>query len=370
MASTVQTKEPAKQQVEPTKEQPKMPRAAPPREAVSLVDKANENKQAQAKQKSETESYKVKKGDTLFEIAEAHKISVDKLKDLNPELKGKERQLSIGQEIKVPAKKAPESPPKVTAQTEKKPSSTEEEGKAKQNTFVELKKGETLGLLAKRAGCSLDEIYRLNPSLKGKENTLQIGQKISVPGEKTELDSRNNAPFNMEKAKSFFSEPAGPELERRINELQQALKDVGLGEPKYLRYALATIHAEHSGKFSTQQEIPRNKDKPFHEYDGRKDLGNTEPGDGARFCGRGYVQITGRWNYTHYAKLTGIPFDKDPGLAMETKNAAAIMASFMKENVRQISSAIARRDVEDMRRVINPKLNGLGRFREAYTHFS
>ena len=42
-------------------------------------------------------------------------------------------------------------------------------------------------------------------------------------------------------------------------------------------------------------------------------MGNTEPGDGARFKGRGFIQITGRWNYDQagkwISKITGRHFD-------------------------------------------------------------
>lgn len=49
-------------------------------------------------------------------------------------------------------------------------------------------------------------------------------------------------------------------------------------------------------------------------YEGSKNLGNTQPGDGMRFKGRGLIQITGRSNYKSLSDALGIDFIKNPSL--------------------------------------------------------
>jgi putative chitinase len=60
-------------------------------------------------------------------------------------------------------------------------------------------------------------------------------------------------------------------------------------------------------------------------------LGNTMPGDGARFAGRGYVQLTGRTNYDRAAKAVGYPLVGNPDLAMRPDIAAEILRAGMAE---------------------------------------
>ncbi len=49
-------------------------------------------------------------------------------------------------------------------------------------------------------------------------------------------------------------------------------------------------------------------------YEGRADLGNTQPGDGKRYKGRGPIQLTGRGNARYYGRLAGIDFERHPEL--------------------------------------------------------
>jgi putative chitinase len=64
-----------------------------------------------------------------------------------------------------------------------------------------------------------------------------------------------------------------------------------------------------SGTFRYMEEIASGE-----AYEGRKDLGNVNPGDGVKFKGRGLIQITGRFNYNLLSRDFGVDFINKPEL--------------------------------------------------------
>ncbi|SEV96695.1 XVIPCD domain-containing protein [Luteibacter sp. 329MFSha] len=68
-------------------------------------------------------------------------------------------------------------------------------------------------------------------------------------------------------------------------------------------------------------------------YDNRADLGNTNPGDGWVFHGRGYFQYTGRDNYEHFGQKFGVDLKNHPELAADPEMAAALAIAYWKDRV-------------------------------------
>jgi predicted chitinase len=92
-------------------------------------------------------------------------------------------------------------------------------------------------------------------------------------------------------------------------------------------------------------------------YEGRSDLGNTEPGDGPRFKGRGAIMITGRANYRAAGKALGIDLEGDPTLAATDAYAFRIAAWYWRK--KNLNALADRREFTAMTRAINGWITGL-----------
>lgn len=78
-------------------------------------------------------------------------------------------------------------------------------------------------------------------------------------------------------------------------------------------------------------------------YEGRSDLGNDTRGDGYRFHGRGYLQYTGRDNYTTFGDKFGVDLANDPDQAAEPEMAAKLAISYWQDKVPERFREDARR---------------------------
>lgn len=102
----------------------------------------------------------------------------------------------------------------------------------------------------------------------------------------------------------------------------------------------------------------------FAQYDGNKKLGNDQPGDGARYRGRGLVQLTGRSNYTLAARALRFDLVERPELAGLPEVAARVAGWYWR--AWGCNAPADRDDIEGVTRLINGGLNGLTYRLEAY----
>ena len=117
------------------------------------------------------------------------------------------------------------------------------------------------------------------------------------------------------------------------------------------RHFIAQVAWE-SGSFNYNEEIASGA-----AYEGRKDLGNVNPGDGVRFKGRCLIQITGRNNYTLINKELSIDCVNHPELLSQWDFAVESACWFWRKN--GLNELADMDDIKKITKRINGGYNGV-----------
>jgi putative chitinase len=134
-----------------------------------------------------------------------------------------------------------------------------------------------------------------------------------------------------------------------------AFAKVGITTPLRLAHFMAQA-AHETGGFRWLREI-WGPTPAQRRYEGRRDLGNIQPGDGRRFMGRGIFQLTGRANYEAYGKRLGVDLASNPDRAAEPELSLKIACEYWRRKGLNILA-----DADNARaitRLINGGFNGI-----------
>ena len=152
-----------------------------------------------------------------------------------------------------------------------------------------------------------------------------------------------------------------PHAKSRVQEflepLNAAMREFHINTPERQAAFLAQI-AHESGELRYVKELASGA-----AYEGRASLGNTQPGDGMKFKGRGLIQITGRNNYYECGSVLGWDFITSPELLEQPVNACRSAAWFWAS--RGLNDLADKGDYIRICRRINGGYNGL-KERQAY----
>jgi predicted chitinase len=152
--------------------------------------------------------------------------------------------------------------------------------------------------------------------------------------------------------------------------LDAAMTEFAIATPARAAAFLAQL-AHESGQFRFMEEIwgptaAQQRYEPASTL--ATTLGNTDPGDGKRFKGRGPIQITGRANYRRFGDLLGIELVSDPARAAVPELAFRIAGLFWsKKGLNELADRTSADAFREITRRINGGFNGLEDRRKFYT---
>ncbi|WNG21544.1 LysM peptidoglycan-binding domain-containing protein [Cystobacter fuscus] len=300
-------------------------------------------------------SYTVRSGDTLSGIAQRHGTTVSALAQANgirnPDF------IQVGQKLSIPGKggaSAPSAPASGGSYT--------------------VRSGDTLSGIAQRYGTTVSALAQANGI--SNPNLIQVGQKLRVPagdhyqpapskpstGGAGPVTGPGNEPgskggVSLAQLRRIMPNLSQAKAEQYLPHVNRAMAEAGINTPKRQAAFLAQL-AHESGEFRYMEEIASGA-----AYEGRRDLGNTQPGDGVRFKGRGPIQLTGRSNYRAAGQALGIDLENNPKRAADPDVGFRTAAWFW--NSRNLNQYADAGNFREVTRRINGGYNGLAS-REAY----
>jgi putative chitinase len=143
-----------------------------------------------------------------------------------------------------------------------------------------------------------------------------------------------------------------------LKPLNDAMKEAEINTPKRQAAFLAQI-AHESGELKYMEEIASGE-----AYEGRASLGNTQPGDGKRYKGRGPIQLTGRSNYRKAGAALKLDLEGKPELAAQPDVGCRVAGWFWK--TRGLNELADKGEFRQITRRINGGYNGEAKREEFY----
>lgn len=237
---------------------------------------------------------------------------------------------------------------------------------------VVVGKGDTVYSIAKAFDTTPEVIKKLNKL--DRNFNIKLGDTVKVPAgdviKEPKKPSKDDKPAPAKKKQPTLDVSKTFTGTTHEAVLTRTARAAGITNPTELAAFLAQC-AHESHDFKSMVEYGGSLD--FRKYDPKyaprkaHELGNKKIGDGARYKGRGYIQLTGRYNYRMAGKALGLPLEQKPKLAEKPEIAAKIAVWFWKQRVQPNVDNF--NDVRAVTKPINPGLNGLEDRKDSFKDF-
>lgn len=161
--------------------------------------------------------------------------------------------------------------------------------------YYTVRSGDTLSEIALRYGTTVSQLCQWNSI--SNPDLIYVGQVLLV--------RKGNTTPETPKTGQIVTDSQMQQMgwsNYNLNDLNRCLNKFKINTPQRIRHFIAQCsHESACGVYTEELGGP----SYCAQYEGRTDLGNTQTGDGCRFKGAGYLQMTGRYNYQQFANYMG-----------------------------------------------------------------